>query len=315
MYYKLDFKMIIWLLFLLCPFSLHGIIIKGYELTSPSGAKVSALGDLHPSPEDMPPQDKERNQVEVCREFARQQSEQSREKTVFLVEEISPSIVKTISPHLNFVLKDVPQVAKSTGLGYENIDLRAATHAAYYVFDKHQRKEKISKKILLGSSSCEMSPSLVTLDDLFKEKERYIDTMKQQFSWGEQEQEKADKLHSVLYDRLQGSDLSMTIHEFCKQKSDEACERVCDAMDNLSFYLFDKYGKKLVFDYAENRRYRVLLAAGFVHVTNIQDQLEREHGWSYYVRFNGGGLSGYELKSTLGITTWWDYTKSIFGCI
>lgn len=305
--------MIIWLLFLLYPFSLHGIIIKGYTLTSPSGAIVKAIGEKHPSSEYTPPQDKVRNQVEICKEFARQQP---RENTVFLVEEVSPSIAKCVEANYAWVLNDMRKIAETTGLEYKNIDLRAATTAANHVFSKFRRKEKIDKTLSFGPLPCDMKkPSFVTLDDLFAEKERYIDTIKHQFYWLDREQEKADILHKSLGDSLQGYDLSITVRDFCKKSSDEVREQVCHAMYNLNFYLFDKYAEKIVLDYAENRRYMVLLAAGFTHISNIKEELQAEYGWDHRVYSKGDGLSGYELKTMLGIATWWDYTKNVFGYV
>lgn len=293
--------MIIWLLFLLCPFSLHGIIIQGYALTSSSGSKVSALGDLHPSHGYIPPQDRVRNQVEICREFARRQS---REKTVFLVEEVSPSIAK-IYDEINeaSILNDMRKVAESTGLEYKNIDLRSATIAAQHVFHRYRRKEKIDKTLSFGPSPDEMKkPSFVTLDDLFAEKERYIDNMRN-FSWLEDEQERADRLHKALSISLQGCDVSMTVRKFCKKNSDVVCDQFFHAMEGLSFYLFDTYAKKVVLDYAENRHYGVLLVAGFKHIFNIKDQLDQGHNWDYCCYLNGEGLSEHELRSTLRIDT------------
>lgn len=306
--------MIIWLLFLLCPFSLHGIITKGYALTSPSGPIAIALGDTHPSPEYTPPEDGVRNQVEICRKFAEQQS---RDNTVFLVEEIAPSITKIYDEiEEASILHDIHKIATSTGFEYKNIDLRSATIAAHHVFARRQRNEKINKRLSFGPSLSEMKkPTRVTWDDLFEEKERYIENIRQ-FSWLGSEQKKVDRLHDALSNTLKlydVRDLSMRVRDFCKQQPDEAREKVLEAMDNLSFYLFDKYATKVVLDYTENRRYKVLLAAGFVHVTNIKSQLTAEHGWDYRAYCKGEYLSGYDLKTMLGITTWWDYTKSIFG--
>ncbi len=300
--------MIFLFLLLLSSSHLYAIITKGYSFTSPAHSNVKMIGDKHPSIDHKPDQNKVKNQLAVLNAFLQCQSQQN---TVVLAEEISPSLAKYIKADNAFILRDMRILAKRYGVKYENIDLRGATLAAGYVIKKD---EPINKTLSFGPTQDALkTPSLVTLDDLFEEKERYIGHIRGRFSWSRKEQKQLNVFSRALSNTLQGWDWDITVDTFCRNTSPEVKNEVYKKIYDMRMYLFDNYAKKVVMDYSQD--HTVLLAAGFDHIQNVKDQLVTEHGWQdYRVHYNGDVLTDYNLKSTLGITTWWDHTKNCFGC-
>ncbi len=297
------------LLLLLCSSHLYAVIIEGVSYTSHS---VKMIADRHPSIKHKPDQNKVKSQLAILSAFAQSQYHQN---IVVLAEEISPSIAKYIRPDEACILNDIRKVASLHKLEYENIDLRGATFAAGHVLKRSLRRVPIDLTLEFGPTQDSLKkPSLVILDDLFEEKERYIACIKK-FSWSDSEQKKLDIFHKELFDALQGRDLNTTVCTFCEKASDEVKNRVHVKMNKMSLYLFDNYTRKTVVSYSE-RGHTVLLAAGHRHIYKVRNQLKNEHHWhDYRIHYSGDVLANYDLKSTLGIATCWDHTKSFFGYV
>ena len=300
------------LFLLLCSSHLHAVIIKGVSYISHS---VKMVEDRHPSIKLKPDQNKVKSQLAVLNAFAQSQSQLVQENIVVLAEEISPSIAKYIGPNEACILNDMRKVAEAHELKCENIDLRGAILAARHALNRSLRREPIDLTLEFGPTQDSLKkPLLVILDDLFEEKERYIDCIRK-FSWSDGEQKKLDIFHKELFDALQGRDLDTTVCRFCEETSDEVKNQVYKKMNDMSLYLFDNYTRKTVVDYSE-RGHTVLLAAGYEHINNVMDQLEIEHSWQdYRIHYSGDVLANYDLKSTLDIATCWDHTKSFFGYV
>lgn len=298
--------MILLLLLILCSSHLCAIIIEGVSFEC-----VKMIADRHPSYEHRPDQDKLKKQLAIVNAFLQNKTPQN---TVVLAEEISHSLANLcIKPHEACILNDMRILANRHGLKYENIDLRAATLAAGNVIKRYPKKRPINPSLSFGPTEDSLKmPLFVTLDDLLGEKERYIDSIKERFSWSDDEQKRSDRLSQALLNTLQGWDVDTTVRTFCSKTSPEVQQKVYDQMGNMSTYLFDNYAKKTVMNYSLD--HTVLLAAGSEHIQNIKDQLATDRGWNdYRIHYNGGVLTDYNLKSTLGTLTWWDHTKNCLG--
>ncbi len=290
-------------------------ITEGYSFTAPEHKNVKMIGVKHSTDDEhRPERDRLKSQLAILDTFL---AGQPKQKTVVLAEEVSSSIAKCIKSDDPYLLRDMRVLASKHGLNYEDVERRWDTIAAGHVLIRCLDNRQINWSLSFGPSQGPLrTPLSVTLDDLFKEEERYISCIKERFSWSDQEQKRSNALHLALLNALQGQDLGTRVYDFCKDRSPVAKkqqQQVYNKMGAMSTYLFDTYTKKMVMDY-NSKGHTVLLTAGYEHIWEIKNQLEKEHGWEDYTNhYNGDMLTDYNLKSMLGVANWWDHTKNCLG--